>query len=142
MGVTVLVPQVVVYSTVGIEIEEMLAQAFGKEPCGDGKVLVMRASQALTVDLGLLQRRSDSGNGVFRGEKVPGLIRSAHEQSAFSSQQSHSATRGAEQTSLHPLDLPQRLKPGSFSFLRPRSKPCPFKWPFDNRLVEKHRQPP
>jgi hypothetical protein len=91
IAVTGFVTQVVRYPTVGIDIEEMLAQAFGKEPCGDGKVLVMRASQALTVDLGLLQRRSDSGNGVFRGEKVPGLIRSAHEQSAFSSQQSHSA---------------------------------------------------
>jgi hypothetical protein len=78
VAITGFVSEIVGDAAVGIDVEEMLAQTFGQKPGGDGKVLVMRASQALAIGVRFLLGRSTGGDGVFRGETAPDLIDSTH----------------------------------------------------------------
>ena len=48
-GVSDFVAEIVRDAAVGVDVEEMLAQAAGQEPASDGEILVMRAREAGTV---------------------------------------------------------------------------------------------
>ena len=54
-----------------VKVVQMLTQAFGQEPCGDGKILVMRFRQALTILARFLQRRRCSRNAIRFRQRVP-----------------------------------------------------------------------
>src|SRR5713101_3592843 len=76
--ITGFVSEIVGDAAVGIDVEEMLAQALGQKPRGNRKVFVMRAGQPLTIRLRLLLGRSTRGNGVFRRKVRPDWICGAH----------------------------------------------------------------
>ena len=73
-GVADFVAQIVGDAAVGVDVEEMLAQAAGKEPTGDGEIFVVGAGQAGAVFAGLGERgrggrewRSWRAGGTSRG---------------------------------------------------------------------------
>ena len=69
LSVAGFVSEVVGDAAVGINVVEMLAQALGKKPGGDGEIFVMRAGEAFAVGVGVRLRGSLRGDGVFRGKK-------------------------------------------------------------------------
>ena len=70
-GVSDFVAEIVRDAAVGVDVEEMLAQAAGQEPASDGEVLVMRAREAGTVFTRSGESGCSCGNGVVRGQAGP-----------------------------------------------------------------------
>ena len=70
-GVSNLVAEIVRDPAIGVHVEEMLAQAAGKEPAGYREVLVMRLSQPRAVGAGFVERRRGSRNSVGGGQPAP-----------------------------------------------------------------------
>ena len=75
-GVSDFVAEIVGDAAVGVDVEEMLAQAAGKEPAGDGEIFVMRAGEAGAVFTGfgrewvrLREWRSARAGGTSRGRR-------------------------------------------------------------------------
>ena len=60
-GVADFVAEVVGDAAVGVDVEEMLAQAAGKKPAGDGEILVVGAGEAGAVFAGFSERGRDGG---------------------------------------------------------------------------------
>src|ERR1019366_9289394 len=70
-GVADFVAQVVGDAAVGVEVEEMLAEAAGKKPAGDGKILVVGAGQAGAVFSGFGDCGRSGRDGVVGGQAAP-----------------------------------------------------------------------
>src|ERR1017187_7514474 len=70
-GVADLISQVVGDAAVGVDVKEVLAQAAGQEPAGDGKILVVGAGEACTVCAGFVECGRSGGDGVVRGQAAP-----------------------------------------------------------------------
>jgi hypothetical protein len=64
-GVSDFVAEIVRDAAVGVDVEEMLAQAAGQEPTSDGEIFIMRAREAGTVFTRLNERGGRGGDSVF-----------------------------------------------------------------------------
>ncbi len=65
------IAEVVGNAAVSVDVEEVLAQAAGKKPAGDGEIFVMSAGQAGAVGAGFVERGGSRGNGVGGGKAAP-----------------------------------------------------------------------
>src|ERR1700691_1436793 len=70
-GVAYFVAQIVGDAAIGVDVEEILAEVFGEEPSGDGKIFVVGAGEAAAVFLGLFERRGRVRDCVFGGQRAP-----------------------------------------------------------------------